>query len=327
MPEHKLSIVIPVYNSEKIIGELVEQLESQLQARLEFDIILVNDGSRDQSFKVLLGLSKKYDNLCVLNLSKNFGQHNATIAGLNYAKGEYVITMDDDLQHPAAEIFKLIGEIEKGYDVVYGGYAKHDGLFRKAGSMANDLMMDIMIDKPRELKFSSFRIIRSFVVKEMVKYDAPYPYLDGLILRITRNIGTITVEHRERKIGISNYTVKKLLSLWLNGFLNFSILPLRLFAYIGIVFAIAGFLSAVVIMVRAIFFFVPVQGWASLIVSTLIFSGVQLLSLGMVGEYVGRIYLTQNRTPQYVIREFVYRGISNKDDIAMEEDPIMIKRL
>ena len=273
---------------------------------------------------MLRELFKKYDNLCVLNLSKNFGQHNATIAGLNYAKGEYVITMDDDLQHPAAEIFKLIGELEKGYDVVYGEYPKHADIFRNAGSMANNLMMDVFIGKPGELKFSSFRIIRSFVVKEMVKYDAPYPYLDGLILRITRNIGTVEVEHRERKAGGSNYTVKKLLSLWMNGFLNFSILPLRLFAYIGIVFAIAGFLLAVVVMVRAIFFSVPVQGWASLIVSTLIFSGVQLLSLGMIGEYVGRIYLTQNRTPQFVIKESLHPGASGG---AIEVNPVVQKRL
>jgi undecaprenyl-phosphate 4-deoxy-4-formamido-L-arabinose transferase len=275
---------------------------------------------------VLRGLSKKYDNLCILNLSKNFGQHNATVAGLNYAKGEYVITMDDDLQHPVAEIFKLMSEIEKGYDVVYGEYPKHENLFRNAGSMVNDLMMDVMIGKPGELRFSSFRIIRSFVIKEMIKYDAPYPYLDGLIVRITLNIGTIRVEHRERNVGSSNYTVKKLISLWLNGFLNFSILPLRLFAYIGIIFAIAGFLSAIVVMIRALFFFVPVQGWASLMVSTLIFSGVQLLSIGMVGEYIGRIYLTQNKTPQYVIKELVYQGLSNEKDNAAKENPIIVKR-
>lgn len=294
--------------------------------KLTFDLILVNDGSRDQSYKVLRGLSKKYDNLCILNLSKNFGQHNATVAGLNYAKGEYVITMDDDLQHPVAEIFKLMSEIEKGYDVVYGEYPKHENLFRNAGSMVNDLMMDVMIGKPGELRFSSFRIIRSFVIKEMIKYDAPYPYLDGLIVRITLNIGTIRVEHRERNVGSSNYTVKKLISLWLNGFLNFSILPLRLFAYIGIIFAIAGFLSAIVVMIRALFFFVPVQGWASLMVSTLIFSGVQLLSIGMVGEYIGRIYLTQNKTPQYVIKELVYQGLSNEKDNAAKENPIIVKR-
>jgi undecaprenyl-phosphate 4-deoxy-4-formamido-L-arabinose transferase len=160
----------------------------------------------------------------------------------------------------------------------------------------------------------------------MIKYDAPYPYLDGLIVRITLNIGTIRVEHRERNVGSSNYTVKKLISLWLNGFLNFSILPLRLFAYIGIIFAIAGFLSAIVVMIRALFFFVPVQGWASLMVSTLIFSGVQLLSIGMVGEYIGRIYLTQNKTPQYVIKELVYQGLSNEKDNAAKENPIIVKR-
>jgi len=241
MPEHRISIVIPVYNSEKTIGELVGQLELQLRPMLDIDIILVNDGSTDRSFQVLEGLSRKYDNVRALNLSRNFGQHNATMAGLNYAKGEYAVTMDDDLQHPAAEIFKLIAEIDKGHDVVYGEYPKNEGFFRNAGSMANSLMMEIMIGKPRGLRFSSFRIIRSFVVKEMVRYDAPYPYLDGLILRITRNIGTVKVEHRERENGRSNYTIKKLLSLWMNGFLNFSILPLRLFAYIGIVFALVGF--------------------------------------------------------------------------------------
>lgn len=286
----------------------------------------MNDGSRDRSFQVLQGLANKYDNVRVLGFSRNFGQHNATIAGLNYAKGDYVITMDDDLQHPAAEIFKLITEIDKGYDVVYGEYPKQEGFFRNLGSMANDLMMNIMIGKPRALKFSSFRIIRSFVVKEMVKYDAPYPYLDGLILRITRNIGTVRVEHRERKNGGSNYTFKKLIGLWMNGFLNFSILPLRLFAYVGILFAMAGFISAVVIIFRAVFFLVPVQGWASLIVSTLIFSGVQLLSLGMVGEYIGRIYLTQNRTPQYVIKESLNMMVPGHDEPVQPEEPFVVKR-
>lgn len=233
------------------------------------------------------------------------------MAGLNYAKGDYVITMDDDLQHPVEEILKLIIEIEKGYDVVYGGYlVKKHSIFKNIGSALNDIMGNIIIKKPNNLKFTSFRILRSFVVKEIINYNAPYPYLDGLILRVTRNIGVITINHRERKEGKSNYTLKKLMRLWLNGFLNFSILPLRLFSYIGFIFASIGFISAIFILVDAIFFMKPVEGWTSLIVATLIFSGVQLLSIGMVGEYVGRIFLTQNKTPQYVIRDIIG---SNKD--------------
>lgn len=253
---------------------------------------------------MLRELSAKYSNVCVLNLSKNFGQHNAIIAGFRYAKGDFVITMDDDLQHPVDEIINLIKEIEKGYDVVYGEYkVKNHSLFKNMGSELNNIMGNLMIKKPRELRFTSFRIIRSYVVRAISTYNAPYPYLDGLILRVTRNIGVITVDHRQRKEGKSNYTLKKLIGLWVNGFLNFSILPLRFFSYVGIVIASIGFLSAIFIILDSIFFLNPVQGWTSLIVATLIFSGVQLLSIGVVGEYIGRIFLTQNKTPQYVIKE------------------------
>jgi undecaprenyl-phosphate 4-deoxy-4-formamido-L-arabinose transferase len=212
--------------------------------------------------------------------------------------------MDDDLQHPVDEIINLIKEIEKGYDVVYGEYkVKNHSLFKNMGSELNNIMGNLMIKKPRELRFTSFRIIRSYVVRAISTYNAPYPYLDGLILRVTRNIGVITVDHRQRKEGKSNYTLKKLIGLWVNGFLNFSILPLRFFSYVGIVIASIGFLSAIFIILDSIFFLNPVQGWTSLIVATLIFSGVQLLSIGVVGEYIGRIFLTQNKTPQYVIKE------------------------
>lgn len=269
-----------------------------------FDIILINDGSRDRSYDVLKGLSIKYDNVCVLNLSKNFGQHNAIMAGLKYAKGDYVITMDDDLQHPVEEIMKLVGEIEKGYDVVYGEYrVKNHSFLKNLGSELNNIMGNVIIKKPKEIRFTSLRIIRSFVVQAIITYNAPYPYLDGLILRVTRNIGVVFVNHRQRKEGKSNYTLKKLVRLWLNGFLNFSILPLRLFSYIGFIVASLGFLSAIFILIDAIFFLNPVQGWTSLIVATLIFSGVQLMSIGVMGEYVGRIFLTQNKTPQYVVKE------------------------
>lgn len=303
-----LSIVIPVYNSEKTIGILIDQLQSILKGKLRFEVILINDCSMDRSLEVLLAKFDKYDNVKVVNLSRNFGEPNAVMAGLHYAQGAYVITMDDDLQNPAEEVLKLIDEAEKGYDVVYAQYiVKKQSLFRNMGSEVNDLMADTIIKKPRWMKLNSFRIMKSYIVKEVIKYKAPYPYIDGLILRVTGNIGTVTVEHKERKEGRSNYTFRKLVGLWLNGFLNFSIMPLRSFIYAGFLFASAGSLSAIAMVLSNLFFRSSIPVWASLSAVTLIFSGVQLLSIGMIGEYIGRIFLTQNLTPQYVVKDWIFK--------------------
>ena len=301
--EKTISIVIPVYNSEKTIGTLVEQLQSILNGKYKFDIILINDGSQDRSFDVLKDISIRYDNIKVLDLSRNFGQHNAIMAGFNYADGDYVVTMDDDLQHPPEEILKLIKEIENGHDVVYGQYVvKQHSFFKNFGSEVNNVMANILIKKPKEIRFTSFRIIKSYVISEIQKYEAPFPYLDGLIIRITRNISNVSVNHKKRANGKTNYTFIKMFGLWFNGFLNFSIVPLRLFSYIGFVFASFGFLFAIKILLDKLFFSTPMIGWTSLIVAILIFSGVQLISIGLVGEYIGRIFLTQNKTPQYIIK-------------------------
>lgn len=298
-----LSIVIPVYNSEHCIGDLVGQIEACLKDRYPFEIVLVNDGSRDRSLDVIMGLADIYDNVIAIGLSRNFGQHNAIMAGLGRATGDYVLTMDDDLQHPVAEIPNMVRELEKGYDVVYGQYKmKYHSLLRNLGSVANNLMAEWIIGKPRHMQFTSFRIMRSYIVWEILKYEAHYPYIDGLVLRVTGNIGTIDIEHMSRKSGKSGYTLKKLLRLWLNGFMNFSVKPLRLFIYLGFVFASVGFLMAVIVLIKKIFFSVPIEGWSSLMISTLLFSGVQLLSIGMVGEYVGRMFLILNKAPQFVVK-------------------------
>lgn len=289
---------------------MVDQLHSLLDGRARFEIILINDGSADRSLEVLLSIFKKYDNVKVVNLSKNFGEHNAVMAGLNSAEGAYVITMDDDLQNPPEEVLKLIAEAEKGYDVIYAQYPiKKQSLFRNLGSEVNDLMARALIKKPGEMKLNSFRIMKSYVVKEVIKYKAPYPYIDGLILRVTRNIGVTTVEHRQRREGRSNYTLGKLVGLWLNGFLNFSITPLRSFIYAGFVFACSGFLFALAMIIDYLFFNSTIPGWTSLITATLVFSGVQLLSIGMIGEYIGRIFLTQNLTPQYVVKDMLNKKV------------------
>lgn len=313
-----ISIVIPVYNSEKSIAVMVEKLREFLQNKVTFEIILVNDGSKDNSGRIIRELGQKYDNVTAISLSKNFGQHNAIMAGFNNACGEFIVTMDDDLQHPVEEILKLADFARANdYDAVYGEYlSKNHSLLKNLGSEMNNLMADWIIKKPREIRFTSFRVIRSYVVREIVKYKAPYPYIDGLILRVTNKVGKVTIQHNERKYGKSNYTVRKLLRLWMNGFMNFSIIPLRLFTTVGILIAIIGFVAATVILFETIFLYKPLPGWTSLIVSTLIFSGVQLASIGMVGEYVGRIFLTQNGTPQYVIKE----NSQKRKDLKVEED-------
>lgn len=306
--EKTISIVIPVYNSKKTIGTLVEQLQSILNGKYKFDIILINDGSQDRSFDALKDISITYDNIKVLDLSRNFGQHNAIMAGFNYANGDYVVTMDDDLQHPPEEILKLIKEIEN-HDVVYGYYKiKKHSAFKNFGSNFNNLTTNILLNKPKKLKFTSFRILKSYVVNELIKYIGPDPYIDGLIIRVTQNIGTVIIDHHDRSIGKSNYTLKKLVGLWLNGFLNFSVVPLRLFTYTGFIFASTGFLFALIIVIKKLFFNTQILGWASLMIAILIFSGIQLLSIGMVGEYIGRIFMTENQTPQYVVRTIIGGG-------------------
>lgn len=308
--EKDISVVIPVFNSEKTIGALVERLHATLSGRYRFEIILVNDGSTDGSFRALAGLCKKFDSVVAIDLSRNFGEHNAVMAGFNYARGAYVITMDDDMQNPAEEVLKLIEEAEKGYDVVYGKYiVKKHSFYRNVGSEINNLMADLVIRKPKDLRLTSFRIIKSYVVREIINYRAPYSYMDGLILRTTRNIGTVVVDHRERKVGRSNYTFRKLVGLWLNGFTSFSFSPLRLSSYAGSLVLTAGLVLTVAMAVEALSPGGAIQAWTAVAALALLLSGVQLLSIGMLGEYVGRMSLAQNMTPQFVIRE-VIRGES-----------------
>jgi polyisoprenyl-phosphate glycosyltransferase len=300
-----ISVVVPVYNSEKTIGTLVRRLHAVLEGRYAFEIILVNDGSVDGSPDVLGEMCKSLDNVVVINLSRNFGEHNAVMAGLAHARGEYVITMDDDLQNPPEEILKLIDEAGKGYDVVYGKYpVKKHSAFRNIGSAINNLMVTTMIGKPAGLRLTSFRLMRSYMVRELLRYNAPYTYLDSLILRVSHNIGTVMVEHRERVFGQSNYTFKKLVDLWLNGFMSSSVSPLRIAMFIGVVFLCSSVLSTMIELFEDKVLD-PVPWWMPGLFLMLFVAGVQLLSIGVIGEYIGRMYLIQNMTPQYVIKNIV----------------------
>lgn len=299
-----VSVVIPVYRGEKTIGPLVDALVDHLAERYRLEIVLVNDGSPDNSAQACRALAGRYALVKFLNLSRNFSEHNAVMAGLNYATGDYVVIMDDDFQNPPGEVTKLLDEIGRGYDVVFSHYAaKQHHFLRNLGSRINDRFAVLLLDKPRDLYLSSFKVLSRFVVDELVKYDGPYPYIDGLILRFTRNYSRVLVAHDPRREGRSGYTVRKLVSLYLNMFTNFSILPLRFASCAGLGSAAIGLVLAAYFVVERILHPELPAGWASMIVSLFIISGIQLFSLGMIGEYLGRLFLKDNGRPQFVIRE------------------------
>jgi glycosyltransferase involved in cell wall biosynthesis len=301
-----VSIVIPVYNAEETISKLVEELVTELGKEYTLEIVLVNDRSGDTSEEVCIALFKKYPSIIrFFSLAKNVGEHNAVMAGLNNISGDYAVIMDDDFQNPIQEVRRLIeytGLTE--YDVVYTYYEKKEhSLFRNLGSLFNDRVANIMLGKPKDLYLSSFKIIKRTLVDEIIKYDLPFPYIDGLILRSTENIGKFKVKHDARKTGKSGYTLSKLVSLWLNMFINFSILPLRLATFMGFIFAGLGFLLGILAIVERLVNPNLPQGYTFLFVFIALISGVQLISVGILGEYIGRFFLSHNKQPQYSIKK------------------------
>lgn len=304
----KLSFVIPVYNSEKTVGEVVRRIRAMLAALdtpYDYEIILVNDGSRDGSFAVCRALAQEDRHIKAISFSRNFGQANAIMAGLRRAKGDYVVCLDDDLQTPPEEVPKMLRKLLEGnYDLVYGNYAhKKHNLFRNFGTRMNAFMQTVMLGKPKHIATSSFFIVRRFAVREVARYDKPFPYIPGLFLQVTRNVGNVEVRHDARKEGKSGYTFRRLMLLWLNGFTNFSVRPLRWATLVGSIFALVALVLTAIVLIRSFTDPSSVAGWSSTIISVLFLGGVQLLSIGLLGEYIGRIYLSINKTPQYVVRE------------------------
>ncbi len=299
-----VSIVIPVYNSEKTIKVVVKKIKDALFRKTDYEVILVDDRSKDGSHEKCMDLSKKYSYVKFIALSKNFGQHNAILAGLHYVKGDYIVFMDDDLQTPPEEIPKLIKKIEEGHDVVYANYhSKHHSNLQNIGSRINDIMANILLRKPRNLKLTSYFIIKKYLADEIVNYNGPYPYLGGLILRSTDNIGIVNITHNKRESGKSNYSFMKLLRLWVSGFTNFSVKPLRIAFFLGTLCSATGLVYSIVLIIRKIMDPQVILGWTSMIIAILLFSGLQLILIGLVGEYIGRMFMVQNKQPQYVIKE------------------------
>lgn len=304
----KVSFVIPCYRSEHTLPHVVAEIEEKMRIleQYEYDIFLVNDCSPDDTLGTIRKLCGEHENIKGISFSKNFGQHSALMAGLRHSDGDYVVCLDDDGQTPADEVDKLLEKLEEGYDAVYAKYEhKQHSAFRNMGSRVNELMTRVMLGKPADLYVSSYFAVKKFVVNDMVKYENSYPYVIGLVLRATKNITNVTVKHREREEGSSGYTIKKLLGLWFNGFTAFSVKPLRIATAIGAFSALLGFLyGAYTIIKRLVNPDVP-MGFSSTMAAIVFFGGMIMLMLGLIGEYVGRIYISLNNSPQYVIRETI----------------------
>ena len=307
----KLSICIPVYNGEDTIGQLVDKLQETFREQ-DFEIVMANDGSRDNSSEVCQAIVKKYDNMRFVDLRRNYGEHNAVMCTLNYCAGDYAVIIDDDLQNPPEEILKLLEEAEKGYDVVYAKYhKKKHSLFRNLGSKINDILATWLIGKPKNLYLCSFKLINRALINEIIKYKGPFPYIDGLILRATNSYSSVFVEHKSREAGKSNYTLGKLIHLCLSMFVNFSIKPMRFMMGLGVVVIMLSVATAIYFIIDKILHPDISSGWTSLVAIILFFGGLQTLFLGLIGEYIGKNYLDQNGTPQFTVKNTY--GINDKE--------------
>ena len=320
--EKELSIVIPCYGSEKTIRGVVHELKHEMNEHgcSKYEIILVSDASPDSVYQVICELAQEDRRIRGVELSRNFGQHAALMAGYWIATGDYIVSLDDDGQIPIEQLFSLVERLEEGYDVAYASFQNNTrGGFRLLGTKVNDIMARILLEKPRKLEITSFFAMKRFIQQEILRYTGRYPYIAGLVLRTTRNICNVPSVLRKRQEGKSGYTIFKLISLWLNGFTAFSVKPLRVATIIGALFAFAGFAFGLQVVISRLRNPNMVAGYASIVAILLFIGGIIMLVLGLIGEYIGRIYICINQSPQYVIRGTVNleKGKRNSTDVDM----------
>lgn len=305
----EVSVVVPVYRSEDCVEELVDRISGALnRSNRTFEIILINDCSPDRSWDKIVHVSQKNKHVIGLNLRKNAGQDNAIMAGLGVAHGSSIIIMDDDLQHDPDDIEKLISRVGGEYDVCYAKFrTKKQALWKNMGSWLNDKIANIVIGKPSDIYLSPYKAMSMGLVQEIIKYSGPYPYVDGLIFRSTSKITQVAVEHHSRFSGSSNYNLIRSIGVWMKVATGFSLVPLRLATYMGFTFSAVGLCCAAWFTIRQLLYDIAPLGWASTIVAVLILGGIQLGCLGLIGEYLGRVFLHLNGRPQYVVKEIIGR--------------------
>ena len=309
-----VSFVVPCYCSANTIGSVVDEIEGAMAQlpQYGYEIILVNDSSPDSTFSELAALAEKDGRITAVDLARNFGQHGALMAGFHHCTGDIIVCLDDDGQTPADEVGKLLSKLEEGYDVVYASYEhKQHSRFRNLGSKFNGLMTEIMLGKPKGLTLTSYFVMRRFVLNDILRYNNCYPYIDGLVLRSSSRYATVPVNHRQRQQGESGYTFGKLIALWMNGFTSFSVKPLRLSTYAGALTAFLGFIYALVIIIKHFVDSSIPEGWSSTMALQLVLGGIILVVLGLIGEYIGRIYMCINASPQFVERQVVKKDSEN----------------
>jgi undecaprenyl-phosphate 4-deoxy-4-formamido-L-arabinose transferase len=308
----KLSFVIPCYGSELTIESVLVEINGVMaqKPRYTYEIICVNDCSPDKVLERLKEAAAGHRNLTIIDLAKNMGKHAAVMAGYSEVTGDYAVNLDDDGQCPVEKLWDLLAALEKGNDIALAKYpVKKQSVFKNFGSGVNALMSRALLNRPKELQFSNFSVVKRFIVDEVLQYHNPYPYLEGLFLRSTGKIVNIDMEERERIAGAGNFTFRKSLSLWLNGFTAFSVKPLRIATVSGFVCAVIGFLYALSIVIRKLFINPEMaMGYSSTMAVLLLIGGMLMLMLGLVGEYIGRIYISINNSPQYVVRDVIRPG-------------------
>lgn len=304
----KISFVIPCYRSEHTISAVLDEIDELMSKHTEneYEIVLVNDSSPDNVWSVIKGIAEKRKEVKAVSFTKNFGQHAALLSGYRVASGDLIVSLDDDGQSPVDRTFDLIDKLHEGYDVVYARYNKiQESLWRRWGSWLSNKMSEVLIGKPKDILGTSFYVMKKFIADEVVRYQNPFTYIGGLVFRSTKNIANVYVDHRERAEGTSGYSLFKLIKLMLNGFTAFSVVPLRISSIIGVVCAIIGFIFGIYTIIRKLVVVNISVGWSSTIAIMLFIGGLIMLMLGMIGEYIGRIYISLNNSPQYVVKETV----------------------
>ena len=304
----KFSFVIPCFRSELTVEDVISEIHSKMSEKkaIDYEIIAVNDCSPDNVLSVLKNIAAADDQVKVIDLAKNGGKHAAIMAGYSIVTGDIIINLDDDGQCPLDKLWDLTEPLFGNYDISIAKYpTKKQSMFKNFGSAINLIMSRYLIGKPKNLYLSNFSAIKKFVVNEIIKYDKPYPYLDGLMLRTTSKICNVIMEERERSVGVSNYTFIKSLKLWLNGFTAFSVKPLRISTILGAVCAVIGFVFGIYTIVNKIIHPDVLVGYSSTMAVLLFIGGMIMMMLGMIGEYIGRIYICINNSPQYVIKDTI----------------------